>query len=208
MKAVLHDSFPLVICPYTTMQLFSVLYAAPSLTIFLQTVFFSEKLEVPVLNVDRVSVKVSFFLCCCLYHPCLDHGLTSHPVTSSLAVCGKNPAFDPQRPEEAHWPWLAAIYRRSSKGTETKVTKADSQAGSFKKGDGAGSGNLNQASDWQLVCSGALVNQRSVVVAAHCVTELGKVYPVDTATISVVVGKHYRDDRRENKGLQRVRVSF
>lgn len=91
---------------------------------------------------------------------------------------------------------------------ETKVTKADSQTGSFKKGDGVGTGNLNQASDWQLVCSGALVNQRSVVVAAHCVTELGKVYPVDTAAISVVVGKHYRDDHRENKGLQRVRVSF
>ena len=133
--------------------------------------------------------------------------LSSHPVTSPLAVCGKHPTFDPERPAEAHWPWLAAIYRRSTNGAETKVTKADSQAGSLKKDSGAGTGNLNQASDWQLVCSGALVNQRSVVVAAHCVTELGKVYPLDAAKIKVVVGKHYRDDRRDSKGLQHLRVS-
>uniref|UniRef100_A0A3B5AEV3 Inactive serine protease PAMR1-like n=1 Tax=Stegastes partitus TaxID=144197 RepID=A0A3B5AEV3_9TELE len=86
-----------------------------------------------------------------------------------------------KRPEEAHWPWMAAIYRRT--------------------------GSHNQASDWQLVCSGALVNQRSLVVAAHCVTELGKLYPVDTATIKVVVGKHYRDDHRESKGPQHLRVA-
>uniref|UniRef100_A0A673BQD9 Peptidase domain containing associated with muscle regeneration 1 n=1 Tax=Sphaeramia orbicularis TaxID=375764 RepID=A0A673BQD9_9TELE len=70
-----------------------------------------------------------------------------------------------------------------------------------------GTSNHDQASDWQLVCSGALVNQRSVVVAAHCVTELGKVYPLDAAKVKVVVGKHYRDDHRENKGLQHLRVA-
>lgn len=132
--------------------------------------------------------------------------LSSHPVTSSLAVCGKHPTFDLERPAEAHWPWLAAIYRRSTNAAETKVTKADSQSGPLKKDVGAG--NLNQASDWQLVCSGALVNQRSVVVAAHCVTELGKVYPLDAAKIKVVVGKLYRDDHRESKGLQHLRVSY
>ncbi|KAI3371496.1 hypothetical protein L3Q82_024081, partial [Scortum barcoo] len=138
---------------------------------------------------------------------CLKTGKWSGRHVSCSPVCGKYPAFDPERPAEAHWPWLAAIYRLSANGAETKVTKADSQSGSLKKDDGAGAGNLNQASDWQLVCSGALVNQRSVVVAAHCVTELGKVYPLDAAKIKVVVGKHYRDDHRESKGLQQLRVA-
>ncbi|CAL8359732.1 unnamed protein product [Lota lota] len=117
---------------------------------------------------------------------CLKTGKWSGRHVSCSPVCGKHSAFDPQRPAEAHWPWLAAIYRRS-----TKSANASKDA----------------ASDWQLVCSGALVNQRSVVVAAHCVTELGKVYPLGTAKMKVVVGKHYRHDLRASKGLQHLRVA-
>ncbi|XP_060932611.1 inactive serine protease PAMR1 [Limanda limanda] len=138
---------------------------------------------------------------------CLKTGKWSGRHVSCSPVCGKHPTFDQERPAEAHWPWLAAIYRRSTNGVKTKVTKAESLAGSLKKDGGAGTGSRDQAADWQLVCSGALVNQRSVVVAAHCVTELGKVYPLDAAKIKVVVGKHYRDDRRESKGLQHLRVA-
>lgn len=85
------------------------------------------------------------------------------------------------------------------------MAKAASQA-SLKRNGEAGTGNHDRASDWQLVCSGALINQRSVVVAAHCVTELGKVYPLDAAKIKVVVGKHFRDDQRDTKGVQHLRV--
>ncbi|KAM7396494.1 hypothetical protein PAMP_019529 [Pampus punctatissimus] len=137
---------------------------------------------------------------------CLKTGKWSGRHVSCSPVCGKHPTFDPVRPAEAHWPWLAAIYRHSTNGDAVKVTKAGSQSGSLKE-DRAGTGNLNQPSGWQLVCSGALVNQRSVVVAAHCVTELGKVYPLDAAKLEVVVGKHYRDDQREDKGLQHLRVA-
>ncbi|KAM9377793.1 inactive serine protease PAMR1 [Pholidichthys leucotaenia] len=138
---------------------------------------------------------------------CLKTGKWSGRHVSCSPVCGKHPTFDTERPAEAHWPWLAAIYRHSVKGTEAKVTKADSRAGYLKANGRAETGSHNQGSDWQLVCSGALVNQRSLVLAAHCVTELGKVYPVDTATIKVVVGKHYRDDHIENKALQHLRVA-
>lgn len=81
------------------------------------------------------------------------------------------------------------------------------QTGSLKTDSGVGSGMHDLESDWQLVCSGALMNQRSVVVAAHCVTELGKVYPLETANLKVVVGKHFRDDQREDNSSQHLRVS-
>ena len=64
--------------------------------------------------------------------------------------------------------------------------------GSGVGGGGARGGAEDEASDWQLVCSGSLVNQRSVVVAAHCVTELGKLHPLDAAKLKVVMGKNYR----------------
>ncbi|KAJ0029669.1 hypothetical protein NQD34_004666 [Periophthalmus magnuspinnatus] len=139
---------------------------------------------------------------------CLKTGKWSGRHVSCSPVCGKHPAFDPERPGEAHWPWLAAIYRRSSVGTESGVSKADGQAGTPKKHGGSGSrSNSEQASQWQLVCSGALVNQRTVVVAAHCVSELGKGYPLDPDRVKVVVGMHYRHDNRESKALQHLRVS-
>ncbi|KAK1887627.1 Inactive serine protease PAMR1 [Dissostichus eleginoides] len=95
---------------------------------------------------------------------CLKTGKWSGRHVSCSPVCGKHPTFDPR-----------AIYRRSTNGAETKVTKAGGQAGSLKGNGGAGPGSYSQPSNWQLVCSGALVNQKRVVVAAHCVTELGKV---------------------------------
>ncbi|XP_062317947.1 inactive serine protease PAMR1 [Osmerus eperlanus] len=145
---------------------------------------------------------------------CLKTGKWSGRHVSCSPVCGKHPTFDSQKPDGAQWPWMAAIYRRSSNapGAPPKVDKTAGLTGSLKKGSGGGGGGArsgaeDEASDWQLVCSGSLVNQRSVVVAAHCVTELGKLYPLDAAKLKVVMGKNYRSDARETKGLQHLRVA-
>lgn len=68
--------------------------------------------------------------------------------------------------------------------------------------------NSLQKGGWILICSGALVNERTVVVAAHCVTDLGKIIVLKTAELKVVLGKFYRDDDRDEKTIQNLRVSL
>ncbi|XP_028814835.1 inactive serine protease PAMR1 isoform X2 [Denticeps clupeoides] len=134
---------------------------------------------------------------------CLKTGKWSGRHVSCSPVCGKIPSFDPQKPAEAHWPWLAAIYRRSAVGFGAKPAKAEG----LPAAAGKATEDVTSLEGWQLVCSGALVNQRSVVAAAHCVTELGKLYPLDAAKIKVVLGKQFRSDQLQTKGLQHLRVS-
>lgn len=50
------------------------------------------------------------------------------------------------------------------------------------------------------------MNERTVVVAAHCVTDLGKGNVIKTADLKVVLGKFYRDDDRDEKTIQNLRV--
>uniref|UniRef100_A0A8C4MP90 Inactive serine protease PAMR1 n=1 Tax=Equus asinus TaxID=9793 RepID=A0A8C4MP90_EQUAS len=116
---------------------------------------------------------------------CLRTGKWSGRAPSCIPICGKTENITAPKTQGLRWPWQAAIYRRAS---------------------GVHGGSL-QKDAWFLVCSGALVNERTVVVAAHCVTDLGKVTVIKTADLKVVLGKFYRDDDRDEKTIQSLRIS-
>ncbi|NXE61760.1 PAMR1 protease, partial [Calcarius ornatus] len=117
---------------------------------------------------------------------CLKTGKWSGRAPVCIPICGKAENITLKKAVTSmRWPWQAAIYRTASGVKENSLRK------------GA----------WILICSGALVNERTVVVAAHCVTDLGKTIVLKTAELKVVLGKFYRDDDRDEKTIQNLRVS-
>ncbi|KFQ17549.1 Inactive serine protease PAMR1, partial [Merops nubicus] len=117
---------------------------------------------------------------------CLKTGKWSGRAPVCIPICGKAENITLQKPvTSSRWPWQAAIYRTASRVKENGLRKGT----------------------WILICSGALVNERTVVVAAHCVTHLGKTIVLKTAELKVVLGKFYRDDDRDEKSIQNLRIS-
>ncbi|NXI93753.1 PAMR1 protease, partial [Psophia crepitans] len=117
---------------------------------------------------------------------CLKTGKWSGRAPVCIPICGKAENITLQKTvASTRWPWQAAIYRTVNGVKENSLRK------------GA----------WILICSGALVNERTVVVAAHCVTDLGKTVVLKTAELKVVLGKFYRDDDRDEKTIQNLRIS-
>ncbi|NWR87247.1 PAMR1 protease, partial [Furnarius figulus] len=117
---------------------------------------------------------------------CLKTGKWSGRAPVCIPICGKAENVTIQKTmTSTRWPWQAAIYRTANGVKENSLRK------------GA----------WILICSGALVNERTVVVAAHCVTDLGKTIVLKTAELKVVLGKFYRDDDRDEKTIQNLRIS-
>ncbi|NWS18744.1 PAMR1 protease, partial [Pachyramphus minor] len=117
---------------------------------------------------------------------CLKTGKWSGRAPVCIPICGKAENITLQKTvTSTRWPWQAAIYRTANGVKQNSLRK------------GA----------WILICSGALVNERTVVVAAHCVTDLGKTIVLKTAELKVVLGKFYRDDDRDEKTIQNLRIS-
>lgn len=100
-------------------------------------------------------------------------------------MCGKLRSVSPQTLADTQWPWHAAIYRYISGSDGTSMERTEREEASF----GGGKNGDKRGGHWQLTCSGALVNQYSVVVVAHCVTESGIAPHVRPADIKVVMGK-------------------
>ncbi|XP_043101469.1 inactive serine protease PAMR1 [Puntigrus tetrazona] len=141
---------------------------------------------------------------------CLKTGKWSGRHFSCLPVCGKLPAASPLNFTEVHWPWHAAIYTRlynasplmarTKRRGDTFVIDEEEEGEEEKEW-------VKKDQRWQLICSGALVNQHWVVVAAHCVTEPGQTEALSTDDLNVVLGKHYLTDLRENKRLQHIQIA-
>uniref|UniRef100_A0A8C3B2Z8 Inactive serine protease PAMR1 n=1 Tax=Cairina moschata TaxID=8855 RepID=A0A8C3B2Z8_CAIMO len=117
---------------------------------------------------------------------CLKTGKWSGRAPVCIPICGKAENITLQKTvTSTRWPWQAAIYRTANGVKENSLRKGS----------------------WILICSGALVNERTVVVAAHCVTDLGKTIVLKSAELKVVLGKFYRDDDRDEKTIQNLRIS-
>ncbi|XP_028812567.1 inactive serine protease PAMR1 [Denticeps clupeoides] len=128
---------------------------------------------------------------------CLKTGKWSGRHVYCLPVCGKRTAMT-----DEHWPWHAAVYRRLPSREGAQTQQMESQRGSAGWGDRPSAGWL-----WQLTCSGALVSQNNVVVAAHCVTEPDSGLPVGSAHVKVVMGKLHHSMRTKAEKLEHLHVA-
>uniref|UniRef100_UPI00398E3E14 inactive serine protease PAMR1 isoform X3 n=1 Tax=Pristiophorus japonicus TaxID=55135 RepID=UPI00398E3E14 len=116
---------------------------------------------------------------------CLKTGKWSGRSPSCTPICGKLGNFSLQNLTLMAWPWQAALYQKTSR-TSNEIVRQRT---------------------WFLACSGAVLNERSIVVAAHCVTELGKASLISTADMMVVLGKHYHNEERQEKSRQYLQIS-
>ncbi|XP_056134942.1 inactive serine protease PAMR1 isoform X2 [Lampris incognitus] len=132
---------------------------------------------------------------------CLKTGRWSGRHVSCSPVCGKVSNFSAQNLTETHWPWHAAVYIRSPSAPGDNAQRDHVLAFSDKQGA------TEESAFWYLACSGALVTQRAVVVAAHCVAEQDKQHPLNPAHVKVVLGRQYQTSQDQTKDLQRLRVS-
>lgn len=111
-----------------------------------------------------------------------------------FAVCGRI-LNKPRALSQTFWPWHATVYHRLTPRTT-------------RRGDSFSDVHSEDVDErpWQLVCSGALVSQRAILVPAHCVTEPGRSVSVGAADLKVVMSKHDLTEPRISKTIQHLRV--
>lgn len=107
-------------------------------------------------------------------------------LCSPSTVCGKFDTFSSHNLSDTEWPWHAAVYIRSP---------PDRAASSTHRSQGMSAADQREVSEestfWYLACSGALLSQRSVLVAAQCVVDKDK-RTLHPAHVKVVTGVRYQ----------------
>lgn len=116
------------------------------------------------------------------------------------AACGKFDTFSLRNLSDTQWPWHAAIYIRSP----------PDHTASTRRSRGRTTSDQQEASEestfWYLACSGALLTQRSLLVAAQCVVDKDKQQPLHPAHVKVVIGKKHQTSRDRLKSQHHLRV--
>ncbi|XP_062249091.1 inactive serine protease PAMR1-like [Platichthys flesus] len=131
---------------------------------------------------------------------CLKSGRWSGRHVSCSPVCGKLDTFSPQNLSETQWPWHAAVYVRSPPDPTARGHRSQGASGGREASE--------ESTFWLLACSGALLAQRSVLVAARCVVDQDERRPLHPAHVKVVIGvQQLRASGAQSRSLHHLRVS-
>ncbi|XP_037645580.1 inactive serine protease PAMR1-like [Sebastes umbrosus] len=133
---------------------------------------------------------------------CLKSGRWSGRHVSCSPVCGKFDTSSLYNLTDTPWPWHAAVYIRSSPD-HTASTNRPHRGGTMSIQQGAS----EESTFWSLACSGALLSQRGVLVAAQCVVDKDKQQTLHPAHVKVVVGMQHQTSKDRLKSLPHLRVS-
>ncbi|XP_071345470.1 inactive serine protease PAMR1 [Trachinotus anak] len=127
---------------------------------------------------------------------CLKTGRWSGRHVSCSPVCGKFDTFSLHNLSDTQWPWHTAIYIRSPPDHTASTHRSRGMSISDQQ-------EVSEESPfWYLACSGALLTQRSVLVAAQCVVDKDKRQPLHSAHVKVVIGTHRLDRLKSQRHLR------
>nr|XP_046250802.1 inactive serine protease PAMR1 [Scatophagus argus] len=132
---------------------------------------------------------------------CLKTGRWSGRHVSCSPVCGKFASFSLHNLTDTQWPWHAAIYIRSPPDQTTSTQTPRGITVSIQQGAS------EESTFWHLACSGALLTQRSVLVAAQCMVDKDNQQTLHPTQVKVVIDVEHQTSKDRLKSLHHLRVS-